>query len=760
MTRFGAFRGVSRFTPVFLLVVLLIPAYATAHTAIPYDLPPPGKSVAQGEYIVSVWKDHGWVEAGRLPFDPWYRTRELDLAAFSPLGTPAQIRIEQRGGGAAHVDAIILGGVAPSKVTGSNEPLALRKLSRQDFDVADAFGKTLEVSFPAGKSRRLSITARIVGTEVSKTPFQFPLKNMYKPMTADSAFYPYRLKPTGPGRLAAGRALLRRVPFFKEFCRSGSGHPSGYAYGWVENDRDDLYVRIDFSGDNTRDGDADYTKVYVKTGSGVREFKQSEGSTRWGVPSFTYTDKVPYQHKVYDFTIPLKEIGLATAEGPGSTLLLAFAAYGTLAPGLGVVSTTPDNNAVGVPVDNAITVVFDRAIDNTTVDNSTFIVQTGGTGVPGTFSFPAANSVAFTPSSPLADGTAYTVTLPGITGIQADPGLGGGGLAADYVFSFTTAGSSVHLFFFKEAGGCAVAGSGGTLGDGIGTVAALLVPGIGLAVRRRFRRRAKGAEKRRDDRKTSRTHSILFILFLAVPLLAAGSRIAQAGPFEAPAPAVKAGGFSLGVGYFHDETKWKPDTGSATTGTGVNVIWATGKVKQDSLFLKAAYGVAGKWEVDVRAGAANRRAPEDFKDRYNFFGGVAVRGLLYDTPSLGIGPVFQANYYTKSTDSVRFVDAGTTWSGTVTIENQWDASLGVAAQTTLGKFLLYAGPSLTISRADVKHNLSGGGQSIDVSNKYKEKSEFGGFAGLRVPLVDRLSLEVEGQFRDEFSAGGSLSYAF
>ena len=59
----------------------------------------------------------------------------------------------------------------------------------------------------------------------------------------------------------------------------------------------------------------------------------SEAETRWGKTAFTYTDKVPYQHKTYEFKIPLEEIGRPDGR-EAIELQLAFAAYGTVsAPG-------------------------------------------------------------------------------------------------------------------------------------------------------------------------------------------------------------------------------------------------------------------------------------------------------------------------------------------------------------------------------------------------------------------------------------------
>ena len=139
-------------------------------------------------------------------------------------------------------------------------------------------------------------------------------------MDQGSQFYEYTLGSKGAEK-----------PFFKEWSPSGSGHPSAYTYGYVKDDGKHLVATIDFTGDNTRDGNKDYAKVYVKTETGLKEFKISEDETTWGTPSFTYTDKVAYQHKVYDFKIPLEELGV-TKDKKIKDLELAFAAYGTDSP--------------------------------------------------------------------------------------------------------------------------------------------------------------------------------------------------------------------------------------------------------------------------------------------------------------------------------------------------------------------------------------------------------------------------------------------
>jgi len=150
--------------------------------------------------------------------------------------------------------------------------------------------------------------------------------------TTSSAFYKYELG-TRPGALTLDGELVEDdlgKPFFAEFCKPTTGHPSTYNYGWVLDDGENLYVVIDFSGDNTFDGSVDYSAVYAATSSGLRRFELSVPDQTWGVPGFTYTDAEVYQHKVYEYRIPFSELGLSSPR-KGHALELAFEAYGTTA---------------------------------------------------------------------------------------------------------------------------------------------------------------------------------------------------------------------------------------------------------------------------------------------------------------------------------------------------------------------------------------------------------------------------------------------
>ncbi len=276
----------------------------------------------QGEFVIFVQQGKKWVKAGSLAYDWYLREREIDLREILKDKGKAKIKIVQKGGEAAHIDSIFLGGAPPQDAKGITDKLALRKLSKKDLDVTDAFNKTIEFTFPEHGNKKLKLTARIEGPIKNAYPFYFPLKNLGKEIKAFSHFYSYELDPQNKAQ--EGRLI------FKEFSPTGSGHPSGFTYGWVKHDDENLYIKIDFTPDNTLDGDKDYAKVFAKTSTGIKEFKVSLKETKWGKPYFIYTDKVNYQHKVYEFTIPLKELGIA-AGAKKENIHLAFSAYGTAA---------------------------------------------------------------------------------------------------------------------------------------------------------------------------------------------------------------------------------------------------------------------------------------------------------------------------------------------------------------------------------------------------------------------------------------------
>lgn len=287
-----------------------------------------------GEYVISVMRDGEWVEAGSAGFNKFPGERQLYLGKLVSGEETVRVRIAQSGGGAAYIDSVFLNGQAPTAVNGSDELFLgspLYKLRSKDLDLIDAGADGIELEFPscAGEAI-LRITARIESPVPGGEPFQFPRGNLFAMVDEHSHFYSYRADSISGALNIDGQPdeVNGVQPFLKEYCVPSSGHPEGFMYFWVMNDDDNLYVAMDVTPDNTMDGDADYAKVYVKTPGGLKEFKVSVPETQWGTPGFIYTDRAAYQHKVYEFSIPLEQIGIDDVHN-ADEISLAFSIYGT-----------------------------------------------------------------------------------------------------------------------------------------------------------------------------------------------------------------------------------------------------------------------------------------------------------------------------------------------------------------------------------------------------------------------------------------------
>jgi hypothetical protein len=106
-----------------------------------------------------------------------------------------------------------------------------------------------------------------------------------------------------------------------------------------------------------------------------------------------------------------------------------------------VISTVPVNGATAVPTNQALSATFSVAMTPSTINTTTFTLAatTSGTSVAGTVTYVAAGSTAtFTPTASLAPTTEYTATIT--TGATD---LAGTALAANYVWTFTTAAAPV-----------------------------------------------------------------------------------------------------------------------------------------------------------------------------------------------------------------------------------------------------------------------------------------------------------------------------
>jgi hypothetical protein len=128
------------------------------------------------------------------------------------------------------------------------------------------------------------------------------------------------------------------------------------------------------------------------------------------------------------------------AKSPAGTALASNYVWtfktGTAIAAPAVISTVPANLATGVPTNQALSAVFSEAMSPSTISAATFtLAGPGAAPVTGVVTYTAAGSIAtFTPAAALAPNQLYTATI-----ITAAQDLQGRGLAANYVWSFTTA---------------------------------------------------------------------------------------------------------------------------------------------------------------------------------------------------------------------------------------------------------------------------------------------------------------------------------
>lgn len=267
---------------------------------------------------------------------------------------------------------------------------------------------------------------------------------------------------------------------------------------------------------------------------------------------------------------------------------------------------------------------------------------------------------------------------------------------------------------------------------------------------------------------------LIVILFFASILLARQS-LAFAGNFGSPRPTTVPGGFALGFGYFHYESKWGPED---DTFFGISDIWDEVEAKSDRVYVQGSFSFLKNWEVYARVGAADMRLEdafagiEDFKDDYQPFGTAGIRGLFYNGGSWGIGPFAQVNYvftdFENEISEVGIIDGMPVHvSDKRKYENPWDISAGVAFYMKQGIVNFYGGPFFYWGKADTEDDI----ELIDVETDtlllsasgpttYEEKGNLGGYLGVQVSLGKGFNLEVEVIGRKRIGFGTALTYSF
>jgi hypothetical protein len=254
---------------------------------------------------------------------------------------------------------------------------------------------------------------------------------------------------------------------------------------------------------------------------------------------------------------------------------------------------------------------------------------------------------------------------------------------------------------------------------------------------------------------------LLVAIALVVLLAPAG---AVGGPFGPPEPAVKGtGGLHTGIGYWFHKDKYVNNMELVT--------------RQNQVYSELGYGFGTGWEVTARIGRSDLKvvnafspstgstatSKNDFEENGKFFGTLGAKGYYPFNKKFGMGAFVQGSYYLSDfTDTVSGTRNGIPFSAGIGIKNLWDVNFGIGLQATVpGDIKMYIGPYLNHSEFKVSPSGDtaalawGSGETI-----LKNRTIFGGFAGIEVPLARGFRLNLEGQYAERFSAGAAVIYLY
>ena len=276
--------------------------------------------------------------------------------------------------------------------------------------------------------------------------------------------------------------------------------PGNYVVGALSQDtvtivEDDIWIQAFnlTSPDGSADLEVDEEQIFTWTeGTGAESYEllistDDVGFTnpisaqvltnRAVVDAGTFDDTTTYYWKVTATSVPPEDATLDSAE------VFSFTTQDNIGPT--VQGTSPRSGTTDIGVSDDIGITFNEDIDEAAMQQD-WVTVTGG--VSGQVTMAGNRTIVFTPNSDLAAETLHTVT---VSASVVD--MAGNGLAAPYVFSFTT---WQDLVGFAKGDGCAP--------GAVGTAAALVTFGLAAAalLRRRpstgsGRRRRESVERRR-----------------------------------------------------------------------------------------------------------------------------------------------------------------------------------------------------------------------------------------------------------------------
>jgi hypothetical protein len=247
-------------------------------------------------------------------------------------------------------------------------------------------------------------------------------------------------------------------------------------------------------------------------------------------------------------------------------------------------------------------------------------------------------------------------------------------------------------------------------------------------------------------------------------ILAVRGMAAAGGPFGPPQPISKAsGGLHTGIGYWHDQDRYKNGTEHVAS--------------QDQVYSQIGYGFQNYWEIYARVGVADLKVIDtfnsqttttttskaDFYQNWNYSGTLGAKGFYPLNKTFGVSAFLQGSYqFNDATDTISGTQGGVPFTAELKVKNRWDMNFGMGLQSTLPYDIkLYMGPYVYYSEAKVWSSATIPGLAFPAGDTtMKNKTNLGGFAGVDLPVAKGFHLNLEGQYAERLSAGAAVTYSY
>ncbi len=224
-----------------------------------------------------------------------------------------KVHISSSSGRPVHIDQATLdvGGqtLTPVRATADGRDVT-KKLTSRDDDIVGAKEYWIEY-VPASEAQgaRLQLVA---ATKQESRAVSLPENGTAQPRVIQAKkFYDYKLGSRKGTLLLDGQITPEEQlgkPSLKTEIKTAISKKPLPILAWVMDDGQYLSVAIDVAADNTVSDADDETILYVRGEGGLASFRAGDAPDEYGRRGATYTGAANFEHRVYEFRIPMDKL--------------------------------------------------------------------------------------------------------------------------------------------------------------------------------------------------------------------------------------------------------------------------------------------------------------------------------------------------------------------------------------------------------------------------------------------------------------------